>query len=111
MSKKKILFAAVITCLLVSTSVLAEPFVNPPEQHAPSWVTPFPYQRNINYYLTSPYPTVPIYEGTDDPVLLPSDYYEIIGDEIIQDPVNGIGYDNTGGGFVRYGTVVFHIDN
>jgi hypothetical protein len=85
--------------------------VNPPETNAPVWVTPFPYQRNINYLLASAYPTIPFYEGTDDGVLFPSDYYEIIGDEIIQDPVNGIGFDNTGGGFVRYGTVVFHIDN
>ena len=71
----------------------AEPFINPPELNHPDWMTPFPYQRNINArfdtdphswpdHVSSPLPgerkaMTPLtvhHEGTDDHLLYPSDW-------------------------------------
>ncbi len=82
---------AVVVCL--SQVSVAAPFVNPPESNCPQWVTAFPYQRNILVgfdtdphqwpdHVTSPTPgerkaltpDLVHHEGTDDPVLYPSDW-------------------------------------
>jgi hypothetical protein len=111
--------------LMVTTSgMFADEFVRPPETYAPVWVTPFPYQRNINIgFDVTPVGTagsgIPgaIYEGTLDPVLKVSDYVQFTGDTHWYDTLSGfngtgfIGIDNRSGSSTLHGTATFRLDN
>ena len=73
----KVCSIALIGYVLTFGVAQASPFFKPPEDYFPGgvWQTPFPYQRNIFWdFLTDPTTTAPHYEGTDDPVLYPSDW-------------------------------------
>lgn len=91
---------------LFGSAVQAEPFVNPPEENHPDWVTQFPYQRNIWIgfdtdphqwpdHETSPSsgdrkamtPEQVHHEGTDDDDLFRSDW---------------LGGDATGSGYTEW---------
>ena len=68
---------------------MANPFINPPETNwNPPWVTPFPYQRNIDWDFSAISPVggpstdgTPgaVYEGWLDPSLKSSDYVTFSG--------------------------------
>jgi len=123
--------------LFTVSLVHAHPFVNPPEVDPlvppGGWLTPPPYQRNIYIdFATDPSDTaywppdpdqgvdlVPdvncVIEGTDDPTLYPSDWFDWIGDYDWIDTDPGlpgrqglIGIDNRESGAVE---LMFHLDN
>jgi hypothetical protein len=102
-----------LICWLLTVGVAkATPFVvMPPEVYWPVpgvWETPFPYQRNILWDFSTIWAH---YEGTDDPVLYPSDWWSVTGDVVWFRDLNMIGIDNTNGTGPASGYAIFHIDN
>jgi hypothetical protein len=123
LSKALSLSILAIACVLL-TNVQADPFVMPPENYAPVWSTPFPYQRNINMDfnvnpVAAPGNGIPgaVYEGYLDPSLKTSDYVMLTGDTQWYESLPGftqtgfLGIDNRHGTSSLSGDVIFHIDN
>jgi len=123
---KKTMKTVALTSLfaLTITMVQADPFINPPENNYPGWVTTFPYQRNIDlgfgvYPVSSPGNGIPgaIYEGGLDPGLLYSDHITLSGDVGWFTGLSGIsrtgliGIDNRLGNTTLTGTAVIRLDN
>jgi hypothetical protein len=105
-----------MAALAIVATALASEFERPPEIYAPEWMTPFPYQRNIDWsFSQDPRSSPPHYEGWDDGVLWESDYVEFTGDVDWFAELDGytgvIGIDNRQGIEEKSGTAVFHIDN
>ncbi len=128
MKKLRLAMLAASLAGVMTTTTQADPFERPPEQYAPVWYTPFPYQRNINMDwgvtginpVTSPNPAgIPgaNYEGYLDPSLWPSDAVALTGAVQFFTAANspygvaGIGINNIGGAGPASGTAVFTIDN
>ena len=84
---KRVLMLAVVAVLALGPAVMASPFVNPPEDNAPAWFTQFPYQRNLDWDLSTDPMGGPTpngapgahYEGYDDPELMDTDWFEYGG--------------------------------
>ncbi|MGQ9761828.1 MAG: hypothetical protein ACUVQH_07945 [Thermogutta sp.] len=110
--------------VVVASVLWASPFEWAPEGRVP-WVSPFPYQRNVDLtFQISPVGGQPgqgipgaDYEGTADPVLKVSDFVEFQGNLTWYDSVNGfpfqglIGIDNRLGNRPLRGGVVIHLGN
>jgi hypothetical protein len=116
--KRAILTLAPLALLLGGVGqTKADPFIRPPEIYAPEWYTPFPYQRNIDmgFPVNPVAPANPsgipgaVYEGTDDPALMASDYVSLTGD--VSWSAGLIGINNLLGVNPEMGTAVFHIDD
>jgi hypothetical protein len=133
--KRTMLIAIACVGLWISAAS-ASPFVNPPEQNpmipAGGWIGVFPYQRNAKIDFTTDPATWPEdqnvpgktelhpdinydLEGTDDPVLYPSDWCDSAGDVLWydQDPT-GAGRQGLIGFFgepIAGGTLIWHLDN
>ncbi len=104
---------AVGLVLTVASAVSGNTFFRPPESNTDvTWVTAYPYQRNIMLdFSVNPVGAVGAipgaqYTGYDDPVLWDSDFVTTTGDIVWDPALGGIGI--FGGGS---GTITFHFDN
>ncbi len=74
MTVKALHVLSALAAFAVAAMAQASPFFFPPEANLPGWVTPFPYQRNIDFTFDDPLNVLaPHYEGTLDDQLKCSD--------------------------------------
>ncbi len=111
--------SAALICSLLNVGVAqASPFVLLPENNFPGgvWETSYPYQRHIlwdfSLDLTTGGPSPPDYQGYDDDVLSPSDWWSVTGGVSWDSSLGAVGIDNDPGDTSSvYGYLVLHIDN
>ena len=115
MKKFITIFSVALLAWLLTVGVAqATPFAMPPEDNYEAytgtpWRTSYPYQRHIYWdFLTADED----YQGYDDQVLYPSDWWDVYDDVTWFPGAPGaIGIDNSNGATTAYGYAIFHIDN